>query len=211
MRANNTSMLIEIARKRGQYLPDVSFGTHFFQDLVESRIRYLPLYPDEDDVVFNERFLRAAPNLLAEMVPEAAGLADVVHVIDVQAATGGRRLRALLNAELGEALGMLATGEEHPKSERKERSTTSATAAEPYWRWRYEMAERIASDTDAERFGVQAMYLIGSTKNATAGRGSDVDLLVNFRGSDDQRPSERVRSNTIDESKSPALFPPKRP
>jgi pyruvate,water dikinase len=172
MRANNTSMLIEIARKRGQYLPDVSFGTHFFQDLVESRIRYLPLYPDEDDVVFNERFLRAAPNLLAEMVPE---------------------------------------GEEHPKSERKERSTTSATAAEPYWRWRYEMAERIASDTDAERFGVQAMYLIGSTRNATAGRGSDVDLLVHFRGSDDQRPSERVRSNTIDESKSPALFPPKRP
>ena len=33
---NNTAMLIEIARKTGDYLPDLSFGTHFFQDLVEA-------------------------------------------------------------------------------------------------------------------------------------------------------------------------------
>ena len=31
---NNTAVLVEIARKRGNYLPDLSFGTHFFQDLV---------------------------------------------------------------------------------------------------------------------------------------------------------------------------------
>ena len=34
-------------------MPELSFGTHFFQDLVESAIRYLPLYPDETGVVFN--------------------------------------------------------------------------------------------------------------------------------------------------------------
>ena len=44
---NNTAMLIEIARRTGNYVPDLSFGTHFFQDLVEAQIRYLPLYPDE--------------------------------------------------------------------------------------------------------------------------------------------------------------------
>ena len=33
--------------RKGNYLPDLSFGTHFFQDLVEAEIRYLPLYPDE--------------------------------------------------------------------------------------------------------------------------------------------------------------------
>jgi hypothetical protein len=38
-------MLIEIARRTGSYVPDLSFGTHFFQDLVEAQIRYLPLYP----------------------------------------------------------------------------------------------------------------------------------------------------------------------
>jgi predicted nucleotidyltransferase len=37
------------------------------------------------------------------------------------------------------------------------------------------------------RFGVQAMFVIGSTKNATAGPQSDIDLLVHFRGTEKQR------------------------
>ena len=46
-----TAMLLEVARRKGSYVPDVSFGTHFFQDLVESRIHYLPLYPDDPGVM----------------------------------------------------------------------------------------------------------------------------------------------------------------
>ena len=44
------------------------------------------------------------------------------------------------------------------------------------------MAEWIAREIPAEILGVQAMYVIGSTKNATANAGSDIDLLVHFRG-----------------------------
>ena len=58
---NNTAMLIEVAKKKKDYVPEVSFGTHFFQDLVEARIRYLPLYPDEKNMVFNEKFFQNAP------------------------------------------------------------------------------------------------------------------------------------------------------
>ena len=51
---NNTALLIEIARQKGSYVPELSFGTHFFQDLVSRpRFRYLPLYPDEQKNVFN--------------------------------------------------------------------------------------------------------------------------------------------------------------
>lgn len=49
------------------------------------------------------------------------------------------------------------------------------------------MAEQIASKLDPKRFGVQAMYVIGSTKNATAGSESDIDLLIHFRGTKKQR------------------------
>jgi hypothetical protein len=49
------------------------------------------------------------------------------------------------------------------------------------------MAERIASELDAERFGVEAVYLIGSTKNANAGPNSDIDLLIHVRGDDEQQ------------------------
>ena len=51
------------------------------------------------------------------------------------------------------------------------------------------MAERIAAELDAERFGVKGMYLCGSVKNATAGPGSDIDLLVHFSGNAQQRRS----------------------
>ena len=51
---NHTAMLVEIARKKGGYLPDLSFGTHFFKT-VEAGIRYLPLYPDDHGVASNEQ------------------------------------------------------------------------------------------------------------------------------------------------------------
>lgn len=105
---NNTALLVEVARKRGDYVPDVSFGTHFFQDLVEAQIRYLPLYPDDPAVAFNEAFLRGAPNEMARLLPRFAELADVVRVIDVPAATGGRVLRVLMNADTEEAVAFLA-------------------------------------------------------------------------------------------------------
>jgi predicted nucleotidyltransferase len=49
------------------------------------------------------------------------------------------------------------------------------------------MAEQLALRLDPRRFGVRALYLIGSTANATAGPGSDIDLLVHFQGNQAQR------------------------
>ena len=105
---SNTSLLIEVAARRGNYVPEVSFGTHFFQDLVEAGIRYLPLFPGDADVVFNDGFLRNAPNALGELLPEYAHLAGAVHVTDVPRTTGGLILRVLMNGDANEALGMLA-------------------------------------------------------------------------------------------------------
>ena len=105
---NNTAVLIEMARQRGRYVPELSFGTHFFQDLVESSIRYLPLYPEEEGVAFREDFFLNSENALPRLLPEFAGLSQALHVIDVPAATGGRTLRILMNADLDEAVGVLA-------------------------------------------------------------------------------------------------------
>jgi len=183
---NNTGALIEIAHKRGNYVPDLSFGTHFFQDLVEAGIRYLPLYPDDDGIVFNERFLTRSPNILSDFLPEFAELGDTIRLIDVPKATGGLSLHLLMNAELDEAVAILA--ESKPEAQ-----TTTVTEPpdekqpETYWRWRLEMAQRVASQLDPERFGVVGFYIFGSTKNATAGPGSDVDILLHFRGVPKQR------------------------
>jgi hypothetical protein len=183
---NNTTALIEIARKKGNYVPELSFGTHFFQDLVESSIRYLPLYPDDPGIVFNERFLLGAQNYFADILPESAALADIIHVIEVPSASGGRVLRVLMNAELGEALGFLATPDAQANAPQG-KVEVSGAASDDHWHWRLRMAERIAGQLDPGRFGVKAMYVFGSTKNATAGPDSDIDLLIHFQGSEQQK------------------------
>jgi hypothetical protein len=183
---SNAAALIEIARHKGNYAPELSFGTHFFQDLVESSIRYIPLYPDDPGIDFNERFLLASPNCLPDVLPDRAALAKIIHVIDVPHATGGQILRIAMNGDLGEALGFLAT----PGSlsgDARDRREPSETAGDDHWHWRLRMAERMAGQLDGERFGVKAMYVFGSAKNATAGPGSDINVLIHFQGSEQQQ------------------------
>lgn len=192
---SNTALLVEIALQRAGYLPDLSFGTHFFQDLVESSIRYLPLYPDDPNVVFADEFLRGAPNALPELLPELASLAGVVRVIDVRQASNGRILRVLMNGELDRAVAFLAESEgpraaDPPAAER--RPTWAAASSADHWRWRIRVARRIAAALDGERFGVCAVYLIGSTKNALGGPTADIDLLVHLASEEAQPGRELV-------------------
>ncbi|NLG27653.1 MAG: phosphoenolpyruvate synthase, partial [Chloroflexi bacterium] len=90
---DHAAVLVEIAREERGYLPEVSYGTHFFQDLVEDEMIYLPLYPDDPTVAFQERFFSSARNALVDLLPEAAAYAAVVKVIDVAVTTGGPLVR----------------------------------------------------------------------------------------------------------------------
>ncbi len=183
---SNTALLVEIARQKGNYLPDLSFGTHFFQDLVEANIRYLPLYPDEPGAVFKEAFFRDSPNILSRVLPEFAYLEDTVKVIDVAEASGGLELRILMNADLDEAVAFFVDPRAEP-SPPLVPPEGGPKKIENHWAWRLDMAEHIAGQLDGRKFGVKAMYVIGSTKNATAGPQSDIDLLVHFQGTKKQR------------------------
>jgi hypothetical protein len=184
---NNTAMLCEVARRKGDYVPDLSFGTHFFQDLVEAGIRYLPLYPDDPGVVFQESFLLGAPNRLAELLPDHAALADCVRVIDVPAATHGRVLRIYQNADLDHAVAVL----EEPGDRRGlgvgRGATTGAGSPLRHARWRRLVAEELALGLDPATSGVTAVYLRGSVAEGKAGPESDIDLVVSFNGTGEQR------------------------
>jgi pyruvate, water dikinase len=183
---NNTSMLIEVARQRGNYLPELSFGTHFFQDLVEASIRYLPLYPDDPHTEFKELFLRRSRNMLNELLPEFAHLSDTLRVIDVPLETNGSILRVLMNADLDQAVGFLSCPQQGVAPIDIETEVVDRGTNE-HWRWRFRMAEKIAAELDPQKFGVKAFYLIGSTKNATAGPASDIDVLLHVEVTEQQQ------------------------
>ena len=103
----NTRALIEVAYSANGGVPEMAYGTHFFQDLVEAEIYPLALFPDEQDVSFNWDFFGHAPNALPELLPEERKWADVVTVIDVPAASHGRLLEVVMDADHDMALGYL--------------------------------------------------------------------------------------------------------
>jgi hypothetical protein len=103
----NTAMLVEIGLSDGDSAPEASYGTHFFQDLVEAGIHPLALYPGQRETVLNWSFLRESPNALANLLPDYARYADYVRVIDVPAVAHGRLLEVIMDGEKSEALGYL--------------------------------------------------------------------------------------------------------
>ena len=185
---NNTAMLIEIARKQRDYMPDPSFGTHFFQDLVETSIRYLPLYPDDHGIIFNEQFLTTTKNILPDMLPDFTNLADVVRVIDIPAVTQGQVLQVMMNADKEQALGRLTQPSKVVELEaRKARGHVYREVTDIHWKWRLQAAECIAGLINPDRYGIKAIYIFGSVNNAIAGPESDIDLLIHFKGTDAQQ------------------------
>lgn len=105
---SKSKMLIEVAYERDGYVPEVSYGTHFFQDLIEADIAYLPLYPNDRRNRFNETFLDESPTSLTQLLPESAAMSDIVRVIDVPAVSAGRTLSVILDGKADKALAYLA-------------------------------------------------------------------------------------------------------
>ncbi len=104
---NNTALLVEMAFAKGNVMPDLSFGTHFLQDLMESKIPYLPLYPESEDVIFREEFLAKSPGILTELLPDFADMKDVVRVIDIAKVTHGMTFQVHMNGHLDKAVGIV--------------------------------------------------------------------------------------------------------
>ncbi|MDD5414729.1 MAG: PEP/pyruvate-binding domain-containing protein [Smithellaceae bacterium] len=82
---NNITAIGEIAYQDGSLIPDLSFGTHFFQDMVEMDIFYMAIYPEQEGVVFNASWIKKQPNILENLMPDDTRFADVVRVCDVRA------------------------------------------------------------------------------------------------------------------------------
>ncbi|MBN2469402.1 MAG: hypothetical protein JXN59_01665 [Anaerolineae bacterium] len=104
----NSRALIEVAvSTSSDGAPEMAYGTHFFQDLVEARIFPLAIYPDEPGTLFRWDFFMQAPNMLPALVPQDAALADYLTVIDIPAVSQGRLLELIMNTEQDEALAYL--------------------------------------------------------------------------------------------------------
>jgi len=93
----NTAVLVEIAESKEGYMPELSFGTHFFQDLVETRIFYTALFPGQENVVFHNELLDNTCNHFADLLPDDEKWQSIIKV--VQPADQGLELWLESNVE----------------------------------------------------------------------------------------------------------------
>jgi hypothetical protein len=107
----NTKALIEIAVASDDGVPELSYGTHFYQDLVETGIHSLPLHLGDERATFNWDFFAKANNYLANLSPKDELLARYLKVVDVQKETNGRRLTILMDGSKDKTVGYLVSGE----------------------------------------------------------------------------------------------------
>jgi pyruvate,water dikinase len=101
---DNAAVLVEVAREEAGQLPELSYGTHFFQDLVEAGVIFLAVYPDDAESHFNAGFFAEAPNALRSLSPEAARYEAYVTVIDVPSAADGAHAHVVADPERGAAV-----------------------------------------------------------------------------------------------------------
>jgi hypothetical protein len=71
---------------------------------VESRIIYLPLYPEDPEAEFNSRFFADSPNCLGRLLPDEGTFEEYVKVIDIPSASGKRFAHVLADPRRGKAV-----------------------------------------------------------------------------------------------------------
>lgn len=85
MEIANFISISEVSYNEKGLRPELSYGSHFFQDLVEAGTFYTALYQDEDPCVFREDLLNDMENRFNETLDLAAsdGMDAVIGVYDV--------------------------------------------------------------------------------------------------------------------------------
>jgi hypothetical protein len=102
-----TRALIELTGKGVGPDLEPSFGTHFFQDLVESNIYPLNVNLDDQDTVFNRGFFYRTPNHLSDFVRSDEGLLNALRLIKVEDFCPGSSMTLVMNDVVGKALAYL--------------------------------------------------------------------------------------------------------
>jgi hypothetical protein len=107
----NTRALVELTGPGIGPAPEPSFGTHFFQDLVESNIYPLAIYMEDAEMYFNRDFFYNTPNRLARFLPGDSNLPRCLRLIEVSSYRPDHHLELVMDDDLGRSVAYLQPDE----------------------------------------------------------------------------------------------------
>ena len=99
--------LVELTGKGIGPAHEPSFGTHFFQDLVESNIYPLAIDMDDPETIFKREFFYGLPNDLAKFLPNQADMGESLRLIRVANCRFGHHLTVVMDDDAGKSIAYL--------------------------------------------------------------------------------------------------------
>jgi hypothetical protein len=76
----NMTALCEVSYSQGGLVPELSFGSHFFQDIVESGVFYAAIFDSKEDLEFHSEYVLERENLFARWLPDEKRWERVIHL-----------------------------------------------------------------------------------------------------------------------------------
>lgn len=107
----NARSLVELAGDEIGASSEPSFGTHFFQDLMEAGIYPLAVFLDEKDTIFKRDFFYATPNRLLDFIETDKRILDTLRLIAVKDFRPNHHLDLVMDGEKSRAAAYLVSGE----------------------------------------------------------------------------------------------------
>jgi hypothetical protein len=108
----NASALVELTGEAVGASPEPSFGTHFFQDLMEADIYPLAVFLDDPDTLFNRPFFYNTPNRLAEFIHlENPAVLASLRLIAVADYRPNHHIDLIMDSQKSRAIAFLAKDE----------------------------------------------------------------------------------------------------
>jgi len=77
---SNMAALCEVSDKQGGFMPELSFGSHFFQDIVEAGIFYAAIFDGTEKVTFRPEKILERENLLKKLLSVEKKWEQVIHI-----------------------------------------------------------------------------------------------------------------------------------
>jgi len=82
---SNMSVICEVASSEAGFMPEVSYGSHFFLDLVETGIFYAAIMADRKNTIYHPHKILEQENQLPSLLnAEGAQYAPVLHVAETK-------------------------------------------------------------------------------------------------------------------------------
>lgn len=76
----HVNAIAEVASKQKGFMPELSYGSHFFQDIVESDIFYVAVMEGAKETRFDSTYITSKPNKVFHLIDKGKQWRNVIHV-----------------------------------------------------------------------------------------------------------------------------------